>query len=85
MCQRRLEQGAGSLDIGLDEIGRTIDRPVDMRFRRKVQYGIGIKFAEQCVDHLPIANIGSAKYVTGARFDRPQRTQIRRIGQLINI
>ena len=35
---RRLEQNEGALDIGPDEIGRPVDRPVDMAFGGKVNH-----------------------------------------------
>jgi len=51
-----------------------------MGFRREVQNGIGVELAQQRADRLPIANIGLTKRITGARFDRPKRAQIGRIG-----
>ena len=85
MGERGLEQHTSPLDIGLDEISRTVDRSVDMGFRREVQNGVGVELAQQRVYRLPIADIGLAKRITGARFDRPERAQIGRIGELVDI
>src|SRR6516162_7934270 len=85
MGERRLEQHTSPLDIGFDEISRTVDRSVDMGFRREVQNGVGVELAQQRADRLPIADIGLAKRITGARFDSPKRAQIRRIGELVDI
>ena len=45
-----LEQGVGAADIGLDEGGSPVDRPVDMAFGRQVQDGLRLDFREDRVD-----------------------------------
>src|SRR5208282_3705874 len=85
MDERRLEQHAGPFDIGLDEFRRAVDRTVDMGFCREVENGIGVELPQQRKHRLPITNISPAKRVSRARLDWPQRPQVRRIGQLINV
>ena len=38
---RDLEQREGADDVGVDEQTRTVNRPVDVRFGRKVEHGVG--------------------------------------------
>src|SRR5690606_1479883 len=55
---RGLEQGVGAIDIGVDELGRSVDRAVDMTFCSEVHHSIGRVFSEDAVDRGAVADIG---------------------------
>jgi hypothetical protein len=50
MLERSLEQNVGADHIGGDEVGRFVDRPVDMAFRRQVHDCVGVEVLHELGD-----------------------------------
>src|SRR5262245_4981438 len=83
MRQRRLEQNIGADHIGIDELGGSIDRAVDMAFRRQMHDGIGIKADEGVGNSGPVADVGATELVTAVTVNRVERGEIAGIGQFV--
>src|SRR5437868_9419922 len=56
-----------------------------MRFRGEVQDRVGLKRLQQLVEPLAVGDIGALEAVARVVLDRPQRGEIGRIGQLVEI
>src|SRR5882762_110611 len=64
MRQRSFEQNVGADHIGVDELGRSIDRAVDMAFRGQMHDGISIEACESIGNSGPVADVGATESVT---------------------
>ena len=69
MRERGLEQHIGADDIGVDEIGRTVDRSVDVAFRRQMHDRVGIEARKNVGDGRTIADIGAAEAIARMSLD----------------
>ena len=83
IAQRRLQQHIGAHQIGLDEIPRPVDRPVDMALGGQMHDGVRLEFAQRPCGRLRIADVGLEEGKPGTARDRRQRRQIAGIGKLV--
>jgi hypothetical protein len=65
-----LEQHIGADHIGIDELGRTVNRPVDVALRRQMHHRVGIETRKNVSDGTTIA--GAAEAIAGDAFGRKQ-------------
>ena len=63
MRQRRFEQDIGADDVGVDELGRAIDRAIDMAFGREMHDPVWIKACEGVSDCGAVANVRAAEMI----------------------
>ena len=84
MRERGLEQDIGADDIGVDEFGRTVDRSVDMAFRRQMHDRVGIETRKNLGNGRTIADIGAAEAIARMTLHRSKRGEIAGIGQLVD-
>ncbi len=84
MRKRGLEQHIGADDIGVDELGRTIDRPVDVAFGGQMHDGVRIEVREDVSDAGAIADVGAAEAIPRMLLYCRKRGEIAGIGQLVD-
>src|SRR5262245_65274369 len=82
--ERGLEQDIGSDDIAVDEFGGPVDRSVDVTLRRQMHDRVGFETRKNVSDGRPIADIGEAEMIARMALDRGERSEIARVGQLID-
>lgn len=82
---RRLQQGGGVDDVGLDKLLRTADGAVYVAFCSKVNRRARSASYEQPVERSIIADVRSQKYMTQILFDYCQYLVVARVGQLIGV
>src|SRR5579884_2563205 len=85
VCSRLFQQRECSVNIGLNEIFRTPDRPVDMAFRCEVNNRIRPVLAQELPDQLAIRDIAVRERVVWIVAYRLQVAQISCVGKLIEI
>ena len=76
MRERGLEQDIGADDIGVDEFGGTVDRSVDMAFRRQMHDRVGIEARKNLGNGRTIADIGAAEMIARMSLHRSKRGEI---------
>jgi hypothetical protein len=81
----RLQQIGGADEIGLDESGRPVDRPVDMRFGRQMHDDIRRKARNDFPKSGKIADVRLGKPVAVVLGNDTQRVQIACIGKTVDI
>ena len=84
MRERGFQQHIGADHVGVDEIGRAIDRAVDMALRRQMHDGIGIEASKRFGDGRTIADVGAAETKARMVLHRSERGEIAGIGQLVD-
>ena len=82
---RSLQHVEGPSDIGLDEISRTVDRPVDMRLRSQVHNDVGLMDGKNFVQCSLVANISLLERIQRAVCHRCQIREASGIGQRIKV
>ncbi|MNJ58276.1 hypothetical protein D3C77_539040 [compost metagenome] len=80
-----LQQAVGTDNIGVDKIGRAVDRTVDMRLGCQVHDGMRLEALEYSADSCLIGNVGLDELVAGIGRDAGQRFQVTGIGQLVQV
>src|SRR5262249_13017450 len=83
--QRFLQQSESSHNVGLYELCRAIDRAVNVGLGREVHHGIGLIPVEQRTHCGTVRDIDLREPVTRVTDHLRQRTQVRRVGELIDI
>src|SRR5215831_19391596 len=78
--ERDLEEHISADHIGVDEFGRTVDRPVDVALRRQMHHRVGIETRKNVSDGGTIADIGAAEPIAGMSFDGSKRGDITGVG-----
>ena len=81
--KRGVQHGEGADEICLDESRRTVDRSVDMTFRREMHDDIRLELGESGGDRLAVADIRAPKGITRILRDRRKRIEITCVGKLI--
>ena len=56
--ERGLQQGRRADDVRADELPRTVDRTIHMRFRGQMENRIGLELGKRLVHRLLIADVG---------------------------
>ncbi|MDO8500612.1 MAG: hypothetical protein Q7S20_02105 [Gemmatimonadaceae bacterium] len=79
-----LEKREGADHVRIDEIGRSVDRPVDVRLGGGVDDRVWACRGKQLADAVPVTDVEPMK-LTALIFDVGQRFQIAGIGQLVNV
>ncbi len=64
-----LEKFKRAYDVGLDEIRRRVNRPVDVRLGRQIDHCCGLVLLEQTADQSAIANVTLNERVMGSRLN----------------
>jgi hypothetical protein len=80
-----LKQRAGADDVGFDEIGRAVDRAVNMGFGRQMHHCARPVFGKNAGDRLPVADIRLLEDMARIVARVAQGFQIASIGQLVEI
>ena len=68
MFSRAIEQHACADDIGVNEVERRIDAAIDVRLRRKINYGITLRSPHERIHFAGVGNVGFEKLITLAMF-----------------
>ncbi|MOA30968.1 hypothetical protein D3C78_1520960 [compost metagenome] len=79
----RLEQMERPDDIGLDEVLRSVDRAVDVRFRREVDHGPRPVLSQQTIHQRPVADIAMHEGMARVPFQAGEILQVAGVGQLV--
>lgn len=82
---RRLEQCEGADDVGLDEIGGTGYRPIDMALCSQMHDPVGTEAGEGLLHRPSVADVGMKEAIVGLAFDDAHGRQISRVGQRIDV
>jgi len=82
---RGFEQGEGADEVGLDEVGRAIDRAIDVRFGGEMHHRIGAMLRENARDRRRIGDVDDFQRVAPALGERAKRRVRSSIGQLVEI
>ena len=82
---RGLQHVVGAGDVGLDEIARPVDRPVDMGFGGQMHHRVGAVTRENPVQRGAVADIGLLEGIVRAVGDAGHVVQTGRIGQRIEV
>ncbi len=85
MTQRFLQQGEGPDDIGLDELGGTVDRAVDMALGGEIHHAVRRVRLEQPPQLGSIADVDAGEAIAGVVRGLRNRVQIRGVGELVDI
>jgi hypothetical protein len=83
--RRLLQQREGAHDVGLDEFAGAVDRPVDMAFRREIHDEVRLMPVEQRTKGGRVADIDLGKGVTRVSRRLRDRSEVCRIGELVDI
>jgi hypothetical protein len=67
------QQDISTNNIRINEFRRTINRAVDMAFRRQMHNGIGLKASKNVADTLAITDIGSTETKSRVALQRSER------------
>ncbi|MNE16219.1 hypothetical protein D3C80_1091580 [compost metagenome] len=79
------EQGVSADDVGLDERGRAVDRPVHMGLGCQVHDRPRLKAFEHGADGCRVGDIGLDEFVSGVVGDALQRFEVAGVGQLVEV
>ena len=82
---RRFEQREGADDVGLHEVARARDRPVDVALGREVHHGVGPELGEEPVHRGAVADVGAGEAVVRQVRDRPQAVEVAGVGELVDV
>ncbi|MCY1398211.1 hypothetical protein D9M71_132370 [compost metagenome] len=79
------QQCIGAHDIGLDELGRSIDGAIYMRFGGQVHHRSGAELGEYLVQSRYIADICLIEVIARRAVHIGQRLQVAGIGELVDV
>ena len=82
---RRLEQRIGADDVGLDEGGRAVDRPVDVGFGGQMHHRTGPVLGEDAPQRGTVTDIDFLEGIAPIGLDVRERAWRRRVGELVDI
>ncbi|CAM5367949.1 hypothetical protein RLIN73S_00790 [Rhodanobacter lindaniclasticus] len=82
---RAFEQAQGADHVGLHELGRAVDRAVDVRFGGEIHDGIGLVFGQQLRHQRAVADVALYENVTRITLQRGQRIEVAGIGELVQV
>ncbi len=82
---RRLQQGVGADDVGLDELGRAVDGAVDVALGGQVHDAVRPVLGEQAADLGGVADVHFFKGITRVAGDAGDRIEVAGIGQAIDV
>jgi len=82
---RGLEQRVGADHVGLDELGRAVDRAVHVGLGGEVHHRIRTEFGEDLVQGSRVADIDLVKLVARRVRDRGKRFEIAGISELVDV
>lgn len=85
MVQRRLQHSKRSDDVSLNELGRGIDRAIDMTLCRQMHDRIDPLLGKKAPDRSLVGNVDLLEPVIGMTGDRLQRMEVSRIGELVHV
>ncbi len=71
--------------VGLDELCRPVDRPVDVALGGKVQDGVGLMLGKQRLERRPVADVGLREVIRRVRIGVGKRIEVPRVGQLVDV
>ena len=72
-------------NIGFDELGRTVDRTIDMALGGKIHDRIGLVLLEQLAERLCFADALTLECIAGVFSNACQRFKIGSVGQFVDI
>ena len=84
MRKRGLEQHISADHIGVDEIGRAVDRTIDMAFGGKMHHGIGRKVRKDACHGALVADVRGAEAEAAMAAHGIERGEVAGIGQLVD-
>src|SRR5262245_58542457 len=84
MRQAGLQKHIGPDDIGVNEFGGPVDRPVDMTFCRQMHHRVRVEARKNVRDGRTITNVGLTKVIARMTLYRCQRGETARIGQFVH-
>ena len=87
MATGGVEQDTCADDVGVNEILRGIDAPIDVRFGGEIDDGVELFLVQQGVHLVPVGDVGLEKFVTFAMLldDAVEIGQISGVGEGVNI
>ncbi len=80
-----LQQLIGANDVGLDELGRAVDRAVDVGLGGQMHDGVRLKLQQRLADPLTIGDVGLEELIAWVVFHSYQRLQVAGIGQFVQV
>ena len=72
-------------DVGLDEVGRAADRPVDMALGGEMHHRIRAGLGENTVECRPVANVRPFEAIARIAGHRIERGQAGGVGELVEV
>ena len=84
MRERGLEQHIGADHIGVDEIGRAVDRTIDMAFGGKMHHGVGRKVRKYAPDRALVADVRGAEPELAVAAHGIEGGEVAGISQLVD-
>src|SRR5262249_44779601 len=84
VAQRFLKQRECSDHVGLDEFSRTVNRAIDVAFRCQVHHRIRSVPVKKGAQVSAVANVDLCESVTWVARGLRDRSEVRRIGELVN-
>ena len=81
----RLEQRKRADDVGLDELGRSVNRAIDMALGREIEHGPRPVHRQQRLDLRAIADVAADEQVPRIPFQRGEVAQVAGVGKLVEI
>src|SRR5438874_10259626 len=82
---RLLEEIPRADDVGLDEVGRTDDRAVDVAFGREVNDGARPMALQRLLEKRPVADVPAREHVPAVAAQRVEVAQVAGIGELVQV
>ena len=79
------EQVEGADDVGLDEVFRTMDTAVDVRFGGEIDDGAGLVVGEEIHHEIEVADVAVDEHVTGVAIQRGEVLEIARVGKRVEV
>ena len=85
MATSGLQQDERADDIGLHEVGRSVDRAVNVAFRRQMHHSVRIMRLEHLAHRLGVADIGLHQKMPVMPETLLQRVFRRGVGHLVHV
>ena len=85
VCERGFEQRQRADDVRLHELGRTVDRTVDVRLGREVHDRVRLMLAKEPLDERAVADVAVREDVVAVVAHGSQRVKIAGVRQLVEI
>ena len=82
---RSFQEGEGPNDVGLDELGGSMDGAIHMGLSGKVHNGAGTVLSEELGNKFRISDIASNEDMAGIPLDGGKVLEIARVGELVEV